>query len=316
MKNIINILLIIGIVMGLLSSCYAKENSDISNLDNQSNVYYEFTDDMGRQVILNEKPKNVVSLFGSYSELWILSGGNLVGVTEDAVSERNLNLDKDTQVIGSVQQPNIELILQLEPDLILMTTDLKAHTELAETFEKAGLNSAYFKENTIDEYTNVLKIYTDINQNPNLYTQYGTTVKSQVNDIIAQVPIGEEKHKVLLIRSMSTKAKALKEDHMVGVMLADLGADNIASRNDSLLEELSMEAILAEDPDFIFVVTTGDIDSAIKTMENGIMTNPAWSSLSAIENGNYHILPKDLFQYKPNARWGESYEYLYEILYP
>ena len=28
------------------------------------------------------------------------------------------------------------------------------------------------------------------------------------------------------------------------------------------------------------------------------------------------VLPKDLFHYKPNNRWGESYQYLGEILYP
>ena len=30
----------------------------------------------------------------------------------------------------------------------------------------------------------------------------------------------------------------------------------------------------------------------------------------------YIVLPKDLFHYKPNNRWGESYQYLGEILYP
>ena len=32
--------------------------------------------------------------------------------------------------------------------------------------------------------------------------------------------------------------------------------------------------------------------------------------------GRYVILPGELFHYKPNKRWGESYEYLADILYP
>ena len=28
------------------------------------------------------------------------------------------------------------------------------------------------------------------------------------------------------------------------------------------------------------------------------------------------LLPRELFHYKPNARWGESYAYLAKILYP
>jgi len=35
-----------------------------------------------------------------------------------------------------------------------------------------------------------------------------------------------------------------------------------------------------------------------------------------VKEGRYIVLPKDLFHYKPNNRWGESYQYLGEILYP
>ncbi|HBR01469.1 MAG TPA: ABC transporter substrate-binding protein, partial [Ruminiclostridium sp.] len=188
--------------------------------------------------------------------------------------------------------------------------------ELDETLTQARLPHAYFKMDDVDEYLHVLTICTDITQRQDLYEQYGSAVKLQMDEILEGVPADGAKPKILLIRSMSTKAKALKEDHMTGRMLEDLGADNIASRHDSLLEDLSLETILDENPDFIFVVTTGNVDSAIQTLENGMMANPAWNSLSAVQNDRYYVLPKDLFQYKPNARWGEGYEYLYKILYP
>lgn len=35
-----------------------------------------------------------------------------------------------------------------------------------------------------------------------------------------------------------------------------------------------------------------------------------------MKEDRYIVLPKDLFHYKPNNRWGESYQYLGEILYP
>lgn len=278
-------------------------------------VYYEFVDDLGNSVVLSAKPENVVSLFASYSELWLLAGGSLAGVTQDAVTERQLPLSEDIAVVGSVQQPNLELILQLMPDFILLSADLQAHIKLMETLTKAGIPHGYFKVDDAGEYLRMLKVCTDITQRQDLYIQHGSSVESAINQITEKIPGEGERPAVLLIRSMSTKAKALKDDHMVGIMLRDLGADNIASRHESLLEDLSLETILDEDPDFIFVVTTGDVDSAIKTLENGIMANPAWSSLTAIQNGHYYVLPKDLFQYKPNARWGESYQYLYQILY-
>ena len=60
----------------------------------------------------------------------------------------------------------------------------------------------------------------------------------------------------------------------------------------------------------------GDEQKALDYLNGLIEGNPAWSELAAVKEGRYIVLPKDLFHYKPNNRWGESYQYLGEILYP
>ena len=59
-----------------------------------------------------------------------------------------------------------------------------------------------------------------------------------------------------------------------------------------------------------------DEEAALGYLEEHFESNPAWAGLSAVQNGRYEVLPKELFHYKPNARWGESYAYLAKILYP
>lgn len=309
MKKAMELFMVCLLSFGLFSGCYSN------SADTKVDAYYEFIDDIGNSVILPKKPERVVSLFGSYSELWLLAGGALVGVTEDCVLERGMQLEEGVQIIGSVQNPNLELIMEQSPDFILLSAELSVHRELDEVLTQGNLPHAYMKMNDVQGYLNGFKHYTNMTQRPDLYEQYGNVVKAQVEKILEEVPSGEEKPKVLLIRSMATKAKALKEDHMVGNMLLDLKTDNIASRHASMLEDLSMETILDENPDYIFVIPAGDVDAAIQTLENSIMANPAWNRLSAVQNDHYYVLPKDLFQYKPNSRWGESYEYLYKILY-
>lgn len=120
---------------------------------------------------------------------------------------------------------------------------------------------------------------------------------------------------VLFVRALSGKAKAKADDNMTCRMLEDLGTDNIAKRHASLLDELTMEAIIAEDPDFIFVVPMGDTGKALQSMRDIFEVNPAWAGLTAVKEGRYVVLPKELFHYKPNARWAESYEYLAGIIY-
>ena len=77
-----------------------------------------------------------------------------------------------------------------------------------------------------------------------------------------------------------------------------------------------MESIIAEDPDFILIVPMGsDSQKALDALAAGIQSNPAWNTLTAVENGRCVVLPRDLFHFKPNDRWGEAYEYLFAILY-
>ena len=83
------------------------------------------------------------------------------------------------------------------------------------------------------------------------------------------------------------------------------------------VKEPNLEAVIAAEPDFILVTTMGSSDeAAMAYMEETFESNPAWAGLSAVQNGRYVLLPRELFHYKPNARWGESYAYLAKILSP
>ena len=82
------------------------------------------------------------------------------------------------------------------------------------------------------------------------------------------------------------------------------------------MEELSLEAIIAADPDFIFIsVMGGDEEAALEAVDAALGSNPAWQSLTAVQSGHVYVLPKELFHYKPNSRWGESYAYLADLLF-
>ena len=95
-----------------------------------------------------------------------------------------------------------------------------------------------------------------------------------------------------------------------------MGCVSLAQKYPSLLTDLSLETIVTEDPDYIFVLTMGDESAAMSYLDSYIESNPAFASLSAVKNGNLEILPKELFHYKPNNKWDKSYEYLAKIIYP
>ncbi|NLB43015.1 MAG: ABC transporter substrate-binding protein, partial [Clostridiales bacterium] len=277
--------------------------------------YYSFIDSLNNNVNLKDKPQKVVSLVGSYAETWILAGGNLVGVTDDVINERKMDLPSGTKIVGTIKEPNIEEIIALSPDFVLLSPDIESHVKISETLKISNIPFAFFKVEHFEDYLNMLEICTDITGEKELFEKNGMVVKKQIEDILTKID-QENNPEILFIRAFSSGAKAKNDDNMACRILNDLGTVNIAAKHKSLLEDLSMEEIIEEDPEYIFVVTMGDSEKAIRNLKDGIQNNSAWSGLSAVKNDRYIVLPKELFHYKPNARWGESYEYIAEILYP
>jgi len=272
------------------------------------------TDSLGRDVSLSP-PERVVSLYGSFAESWLLAGGTLCGTTEDAVSERKLDLPEDCAIVGTVKEPNLEMILSLNPDLVILSSDIAGHRDLDEALEGAGVPHVYYVVDTFDAYLAMLGDFCTLTGRDDLYRQNGLDIKGQIDALLARVPAGEGPT-VLLLRAYSTGVKAKGADNLAGAILSDLHCQNVADLAPSLLEELSIEAIIDYDPDFIFVTTMGtDDEKAMAALRSHLTDNPAWAGLSAVKDGRFITLPKDLFHYKPNARWGESYAALFEILY-
>lgn len=275
----------------------------------------EITDTNGATLSVPENPR-VVSLYGSYAEAWLLAGGQVVGVTQDAIDERNLDLPQETSVVGSVKEPNVEEIIALEPDLVILSSDIAAQVDLQDTLETAGLSCAYYRVDTFEDYDFMMQQFCAVTGRDDLYQTNVTQVADQIAQVKDTAASAETHSNVLLIRAFSTGIKAKTDDELAGVILNELGAHNIADDHPSMLEDLSLEEVISADPDYIFVTTMGDEQKALDYLDSLIAENPAWSELTAVKENHYVVLPKDLFHYKPNNRWGESYEYLAEILYP
>lgn len=283
----------------------------------QENQAVTFTDDLGRQVTV-ENPQRVAVLIGSYADIWCLAGGKdtLVAAANDAWTSFDLGLGEDVANLGGVKETNLEVLLAAQPDLVLASSNTAAQVDLLPTLEQAGLNVAYFMVSNFDEYLHMLDICTQITGREDCYQQYGQALEEQVEQ--ARQRADGSQPKVLYVRATGSSCKVKNsQDSVLGEMLADLDCINIADSQSSLLEQLSLEVILQEDPDFIFAVLQGsDPTDAQRTLDETLLANPAWQSLTAVKEGRFHVMDDQLYNLKPNARWGEAYEQLAQILYP
>ncbi len=305
-----------------LTACQSsadKNQTDTTNSAVQT-PYYSFYDDTDTEVILTEKPQKVAVLFSSFADVWQTAGGQ-VDITVGESVERGF-ADEEARLVddGAGKTINNELLLSYQPDFVICSADLEEQVKTAEFLRKNGIAAAVFHVESFDDYLHMLQICTDITQKPDNYETYGAAVQKQIQDLLSATSTtnGEAPLRILFVRAGSkysaTKAKTA-ENNFVCVMLKELGTYNIAENAPILLDGLSLEEIVTENPDYIFISTMGD-EAAAKAYMDSVLQQDAWQHLDAVRAGRYAYLPKDLFQFKPNKRWGEAYQYLADLLYP
>lgn len=275
-------------------------------------------DDLGRTVNVGAPPRRVAALIGSFADVWCLAGGedSLVASATDAWTYFDwLPLEGVTD-LGATKQISLETLIAAEPDLILASVNTALDLELMDTFEAMGIPAAYFEVSTFEQYLSMLERCSRLTGDADAYRQNGEAVRDRVDRAIARADGSAPS--VLYVRVSSSGCKVKNSrDNVLGEMLADLGCDNIADREDSLLENLSLEVILQEDPDYIFLVyQTADPAVAEAVADETLRSSPAWASLRAVQEGRCYVMDPTLYNLKPNARWGEAYEKLADILYP
>lgn len=307
MKKPLSLILLFVLIFSLVSC-----SSEKGELTTETGA--ELTDVFGNTHRLNPSSKIAVC-YGSFAECLQLSGIEPIAVTDDAMEEHQLEFSEDVKLLGKNKAINLESLIAANPDYVILSADLSAQIKLKESLEQSAIKYGYFRVDTFDDYKNFMSGLCKVSDRSDLYQKNVVDVEDKIGNIIAKIPKSTDKT-VLLMRVFSTGIKAKTDDNLAGLILKEFGLSNIADNHPSLLEDLSLEQIVKDDPDFIFATTMGNQENALEYLEQNATSNPAWKELSAVKNDRYLLLPKELFHYKPNNRWDKAYEYLAKIIFP
>lgn len=276
-----------------------------------------FTDARGKEVTIKKNPQKVVCLYNSFLDIWDSCGGTVIGRVEASEDKPVENAMSATEV-GTAGAPSLEKILSLEPDLVIMTNGFTGQVEMIPVLEENNIQVISIKNDYLKDYYTTIRLFTGITGREDLYEKHMSEVKKGVEEIVEKAP-KDLAPKVLILFASSKSITVRNSDSMVGEMLKDLNTINISDseKDPANAKVFSMEKIIQEDPDFIFVQTMGsDKEKIQERLKTDVQDNPAWSELKAIKNDKYIVLPKDLYMYKPNEKYPEAYEGLAKILYP
>ncbi|WP_202709860.1 helical backbone metal receptor [Sporosalibacterium faouarense] len=251
-----------------------------------------------------DQPKTVVSLAPSVTEtIFALGAGDkLQGRTQYCNYPQEA---ESIQVVGSMTEPSIEMVVDISPDMIIAATHYKE--EVLNKFEEAGIEViAKPSPETIEEmYEYTLKLGAIMNKNYEARALV-SSMKSKVQMTNMKLSNIKQKPSVYYVVGTGQWGEyTAGSDTFVSEMIAIAGGENAAS--DVTGWKYSIEKLIDKDPDVIF---GGSFN--IDTMTTG----ENYSILSAIQDKNYYTVNEDIFS-RPSPRLiDEGLKLLIDILHP
>jgi len=236
-----------------------------------------------------EKPKKVVALEFSFVDALDELGITPVGIAQENKTDVSGLLGKDISFteVGTRQQPNLEVISSLQPDLII--GDFNRHKgiykqlqEIAPTIILKSRNATY--EENIDSFKKIAEAVGKTKQMDDrlaLHEERLEAAKKKVD------PKDDRKVMVGVFRADSLTAHG--ETSFDGELLEKIGIENAVTKTAEPTVTITLEQMVKWDPDVIFMAEADP--KLLKEWKN----NPLWNQITAVKNKEVYEVNRDLW---------------------
>ena len=262
-------------------------------------------------------PARTVICYPSLLEIWLDCGGFPAGMHTPRKAEPLPPGLENVPHVGSYMHPNMEAVVRLKPDLVILSGMTGRHRAFGELLRKSGIEVLHLKYDNYSDYARIAGIFSSILATRSASTVCGK-VQKEVDSIIRRWS-GRKGPSFLVLFFNGAEFRAETNRAHAAYIFAALGGRNILNSTGFAVRaeriSFSPEELLLKDPDCIFLVPGAKSEALNREAFRKFQENSSMRNLKAVRTNRLHILPSDLFQYKPNHRFPEAFRYAENLLY-
>jgi len=263
-------------------------------------------DSTDKVVTVNVPVSRIVPLQMRHATAVIVLGGEekIVGV-DSTVRERDLlfgNLSTRPSV-GATKEPDVEAILELDPDLVITFTHLGPQDQLDDKLppEVALVRFDLSRSDKLKEEMMALGYLIGDREAVKDYDEWYDQYMGAVMERVSEIP-EEDRVRVFLERESTDKEPSVRWAYASDTGYTDLcdvaGGVNIAKKKIDYNGDVEAEWVMEENPAVIIGLSysggyQAEDDAPLGAYRDGIMTAPGFDLVDAVKNDRVYIISGD-----------------------
>ena len=262
--------LLLGVLIGSLllvfAGCGGAPQGASSSSTSSSASFATITDAMGRTVVLDKKPERIVVTSASFLEPLHEVGGDVVGRPDSKTQMPDYAKEKAS--VGKAYQIDLEKVLACEPDLVIVNKGM--NEKLVGSLEESGVKTIVVDMKSYEDVKNMVGIFAQVTGEKDKGAALVKSMDEKIAAVVDKLP--KDKHRVAILHSTNQGLTVQLDGSIAGSVTKMLGWENVAAGETPLEKNpdaapYSLETLVQQNPEIIFVTSMGKMDEIKASME-------------------------------------------------
>ncbi|WP_313339796.1 ABC transporter substrate-binding protein [Sedimentibacter sp.] len=318
MKRFMKFIILFAFVASMLAGCAKAPEADNTTAEDSNNQVAEtevqdkdagtdsesawprtYVDGLGKEVIIEKEPQRIVVLHFGYTEYLLALDVVPVGVASLSIAQQFETLNQYEELntiidVGETVSPNLEKILELQPDLIIAGAGI--HDDMRESLKKIA--PVVFKKN-YGKWDETLQDYAQMLGREEKAEQYIESSKEIISQTYRELEKYSDKTFVFLRPSSKSEFGIVGSEIYSHYHDSQNGFGmNVPENYPESWAEISLEALVEMNPDYIFFQ---DKEELCRQKVAEMESSSVWNSITAVKEGNIGYLDISLNTGSPLA---------------
>ena len=306
----IKVVLIVMLVLSLFTGCKQTESpSDSIDQNQQVETSITVTDMKEREITLDEPATRVVALTASDCEIIYAIGAGDALVGRGEYCDYPLDV-VDVTAVESGANTNIEQIINLEPQVVFMSTMAQTE-EQVEALEAAGIKVVVSEAQDIEGVYTSIKLIGELMGKNDEATSIINDMKSSFDDLASKATNEDTKTVYFEVSPLEYGLWTAGSGTFMNEICEILNLKNVF---DDIVGwgEISEEQVMERNPDYI--VTISMYFGEGPTPEEEIMSRKGWEDITAVKNGAILNLSNNELS-RPAPRLVDGAKLMFDFVY-